>query len=87
MGSPSALLESLAAAEHDSWARWMTYLLASCDHHGDGSATIPAALVERWQRQVDTAYGELSEAEQESDRDEVRRILPLIEAYREAGCG
>jgi hypothetical protein len=76
------LLEPLAAAEHDSWARWMKYLLRTCQHHPDGSATIAAWLVEHWQRQVATPYAELSEAEKESDREEVRRILPLIEAYR-----
>ena len=74
------LLEQLADKEHASWGRWMVYLFETCQQNPDGSVTIPAALVERWDRQANTPYAELSEREKESDRDEVRHILPLIEA-------
>jgi hypothetical protein len=39
---------------------------------------IPADLVEQWQRQIETPYQSLSEAEKESDRDQVRKYLPTI---------
>lgn len=36
---------------------------------------------ERWNRQANTAYGELSEAEKESDRREARKTLDAIEKF------
>lgn len=44
----------------------------------DGSLLIPADLVERWERQIDTPYASLSENEKESDREQVYSYLPLI---------
>lgn len=79
------LVEQLADAEHASWARWTDYQFSRCSANDDGSLTIPPDLVERWRRQAATPYAELSEREKESDRDEVRKILPLIErAHDEA---
>lgn len=78
---PNELLEALADAEHASWARWMDYLFSQCEITvgGEGALTIPAGLVQRWKRQAATPYADLSEREQESDRQEVRKIAPLIE--------
>jgi hypothetical protein len=73
------LLEQLAAAEHASWSRWMEYLLSKCAQNPDGSLSIPRELVDHWRRQIETPYAKLSEKEKEADRDEVRRILPLID--------
>jgi hypothetical protein len=39
---------------------------------------IPAELVARWEAQIKTPYAELSEQEQESDRDQVHGYLPTI---------
>lgn len=77
-GRATALLETLADAEHTSWSRWMEYLMGRCERHVDGSLTIPAALVERWRHQAATPYADLSEREKEADREEVRRILPHV---------
>lgn len=74
------LIERLAAAEHASWARWMDWLFQVSQQYSDGSVRIPSFLVERWKSQAATPYAELSEAEKESDREEVRKILPIIEA-------
>lgn len=41
---------------------------------------LPKDLYERWNRQINTPYLELSEQEKESDRKEVRQYLPLIES-------
>jgi hypothetical protein len=73
------LLERLAAAEHDSWARWMRWVYRVSRTNRDGTVTIPADLARRWLRQLDTPYARLSEDEKEKDREEVRRILPVIE--------
>lgn len=39
---------------------------------------IPAHLVDRWESQMNTPYSALSEEEKESDREQVRRYLPII---------
>lgn len=79
-GPETSLLEALAATEHDGWSRWMKHLLATCIPNEDGSLTIPAQLAAEWQRQAEADYTQLSEEEKESDRAEVRRVLPLIQS-------
>lgn len=75
----NGLVEELSAVEHERWARWQRYVHSKCTPHGDdGSLTIPAELVRRWQRQIDTPYADLTEKEKESDREQVREYLPLI---------
>lgn len=75
------LLEQLADAEHASWARWMDYLLfRKCERTADGGFVISAGYAAALKKQVDTPYADLSEQEKDGDRDEVRHILPLIEA-------
>lgn len=82
------LLEPLADAEHDSWSRWMRWVYRVSRTNQDGSVTIPAEFARRWVRQMDTSYADLSEQEKESDRDEVRRILPVIDRWAaRAGAG
>lgn len=76
------LIEPLAEKEHASWSHWMRYLFSQCVTNGDGSVTIPAQSVERWTRQANTAYADLTEREKQSDRNRVNLILPLIEEYK-----
>lgn len=73
-----AFIDSLAAVEHERWAHWQQYLHDQCNRTSDGSLVIPAELVTRWSTQIATPFAQLSEAERESDRDQVRRYLPLI---------
>ncbi len=75
---PQELIEKLAAIEHARWARWQGYMHSQCVKNDDGSLTIPAELVERWQRQIDTPYLALTEKEKESDREQVDTYLPVI---------
>lgn len=72
------LLEDLAGMEHERWSHWQHYLHSKCERGADGSLTIPPALVRRWESQMNTSYSELSEVEKESDREQVRKYLPLI---------
>ncbi|MGN6757144.1 MAG: hypothetical protein ACTHMJ_12235 [Thermomicrobiales bacterium] len=74
-----ALFEQLAAIEHERWAGWQAYLHGMATRNPDGSLTIPADLVARWDRQIVTTYAELSESEKESDREQVRRYWHLLE--------
>lgn len=73
-------IEAGADLEHDRWSKWQKYMhskiLPSAD---DGIMLIGQEFVDRWNRQINTPYAELSEQEKESDRIEVRKYLPLIE--------
>lgn len=73
------LIEKLAAIEHERWSDWQRYMHSLCTQNADNSLTIPAALVERWNRQINTPYADLSNAEQASDREQVMRYLHFIE--------
>src|SRR5262249_54948353 len=74
-----SLVEGLAAIEHERWAHWQRYMHDKCARQADGSLIIPADLVSQWERQLATGYDDLTEPEKESDREQVRRYLPLIE--------
>lgn len=73
------LVEILSAAEHERWAHWQRYLHGKCERQPDGSLVIPADLVRRWEAQIDAPYRQLSEAEKDSDREQVRKVIQLIE--------
>lgn len=72
------LVERLACIEHERWSDWQRYLHDRATKNPDGSLTIPARLVERWERQINTPYWDLSEQEKESDREQVLRYLNLV---------
>src|SRR4051812_12623206 len=77
----TALIEALARIEHERWAHWQSYFLDQCVSCGsDGALLIPGEMVRRWTRQIETPYDELPEEEKQSDRDQVERYLPRIEA-------
>lgn len=70
--------ERLAAYAHDAWAGWMEYLFSKCTHNDDGTVTIPAWAVTRWQRQMQTPYADLPEMEKESDRTEAATMIVIM---------
>ncbi len=70
--------EELAAYAHDAWSRWMKYLFDESIEVGDGCYEIPAPLVRRWQRQMNTPYEKLPEEEKESDRQEALKIQRIF---------
>lgn len=72
------VFEALAAIEHERWAHWQRYVHDHCEQQPDGSLLIPADLARQWSTQIETPYSDLSEAEKNSDRDQVRRYLPTI---------
>jgi len=72
------LVEQLAAIEHERWSHWQRYVHSKCVRQPDGALLLPAGLVARWEKQIDTKYAELDEQERESDREQVRKYLPLI---------
>lgn len=74
-----SIMDELAAAEHERWAHWQRFVHDQASRKSDGSLLLPAELVERWERQIETPFDDLTEKEKESDRDQVRRYLPIIE--------
>jgi len=71
------VVEQLADIEHQRWASWQNYLHSYLTW-GGVDWHLPHDKKEQWQRQIETPYSKLSEAEKESDREQVRRYLPII---------
>lgn len=79
------LIEQLADAEHRGWADWMKWLLEEkAEPLTIGGRMLSRPYVEALLKQAHTSYADLSPEEQESDRNEVRKIMPLIFAYAAA---
>ena len=72
------MIEILADFEHDRWSRWQKHVFNKCIVNSDGTLTIPKEFVDRWTRQINTNYNDLSEEEKDSDRREAIRILECI---------
>lgn len=82
-----AILDSLvgsledmqAKAAHDIWSNWMRYFFTQGEYNGDGSFTIPKEKVERWTRQMNTEFEDLSEKEKQSDYEIAEQFIePLM---------
>ncbi|WP_407792316.1 hypothetical protein [Pigmentiphaga litoralis] len=73
-----AILDDLADIEHERWSHWQRYMHDHGIRQADGSLLIPKQFVDRWDVQMNTTYEALSEQEKESDREQVRKYLPLI---------
>jgi hypothetical protein len=72
------LREKFADLAHQQWSGWMEYLFEKSIKNEDGTVTIPKWAVDRWKRQIKTDYKDLSEAEQNSDRNEADKFLKLL---------
>lgn len=79
------MVEQMADIEHKRWSSWQKWMHECSTKNADGSLTIPADKVERWERQITTEYKDLSEEEKESDRKQVYPYLDIITSYREQG--
>lgn len=75
------LREALAANAHNAWAGWMMHMMKKSRWNSSGSITIPANMVQRWTRQMMTAYENLPEKEKASDRAEADKILKLLDGF------
>ena len=81
--------EELSSLVHEIWANWMKYIFDNCDYGlsmvmaamKNGTPVIPYDLAERWTRQINTDYKDLSDDEKKSDQDIAEKILNLLEKY------
>lgn len=77
-------VEKGADLEHTRWSKWQEYFFSKCktgridEDDKEVVLVLPRGLYDRWWLQINTLYSELSEAEKESDRREVRQYLPLL---------
>jgi len=74
--------EGLAAYAHEAWSGWKKYEFSKGVLNADGTWTCPAWAVERWTRQMRTAYADLPEEEKLSDRAEADRMLAIMRGER-----
>ena len=86
----SELFEKLADIEHQRWADWQNFLHSKCKIKTKAALAgmsvikinngliIPQDCVERWERQINTPYSELTKKEKDSDREQVMRYWKLI---------
>lgn len=79
--APDNVREALAELAHEQWVGWMRYMFSNSTTNDDGSESVPAALVERWKRQMQTLYKDLPDGEKESDRVEADRVIALMQRH------
>ena len=70
--------ETLADVQHEIWSHWMKYMFTQGTMQLDGSFRLPKEKVERWTRQMNTPYSELTEKEKKSDRHQADKVLSAI---------
>lgn len=63
-----SMIENLAALEHEQWAHWTKHMLDNLSPEN----------IERWRRQIETPYEQLSEMEKGSDRQWARKAIKII---------
>ncbi len=74
----SKLLSNLANVQHEIWAHWMRYLFKVSKTQEDGSVVIPSDKAQRWRRQMETSYANLSDTEKQSDIEQAMKVITVI---------
>jgi hypothetical protein len=77
VATPS-LRSLIAAVQHEIWAHWQVWVFEVSTANPDGSVTIPASLVTRWRRQIQTPYSHLTESEQASDLRQADKVIKVL---------
>jgi hypothetical protein len=67
--------EESAEFAHWMWSKWMIWMFENGGEIKDGIWTMKKEKYERWQKQMNTSYKDLSEEEKQSDRDVVQEWL------------
>ena len=71
-------IQQMADLVHEIWSHWMRSVFNRSAQYPDGTVIIPAGLVKRWQRQIQTPYEDLKPEEQKSDIAIARQILQTV---------
>ena len=70
--------EKIADAQHKIWGHWISYMSRLCSVNRDGDMVIPAGLVKRWKKQMETDYEDLLEGEKEGDREMADKVIECL---------
>lgn len=70
--------EKLAELCHKQWSGWMKYLFSKSKKLSYGDVVIPSWAVDRWTRQMEKPYKQLSDEEKDSDRIEADKFLAIM---------
>ena len=70
-------LEKIAEFCHKQWIHWMTYLVSKIN-----GINADQAILRHWKRQMNTPYEDLTEKEKESDREQARKYIKLMEGLK-----
>jgi hypothetical protein len=62
------LFEELAELEHEQWIEWTSYMLNNLTKEN----------IQRWKRQLEIKYSDLTEKERWSDRRWAEKVLELV---------
>lgn len=73
--------EELANLCHEQWSGWVKYMFSKGTLNEDSTWTMPVEFVQRWTRQMNTPYTELSESEQNSDRNEADKFIEIFDNH------
>jgi hypothetical protein len=68
-------LERFTNSQHEIWSHWMKFMFSKGTMNEDGTWTMDKEKVERWKRQMETDYNNLSEDEKETDRKIVVQFI------------
>lgn len=77
--SEQSVREKLAAIEHERWADWQAWVHKIINEGVEG--TTLEQFIERWERQINTPYADLSQAEKDSDLVQVDRYWPIVQHF------
>ncbi|KKM99066.1 hypothetical protein LCGC14_1151620 [marine sediment metagenome] len=69
--------EMFAALAHEQWSGWMKYMFSKGMRMDGGQWVMPKQSLDRWTRQMNTAYDDLPEDEKESDRVEADKMMAI----------
>lgn len=75
------LYEQLAAAQHDIWASWQSYLHTKGEFvtiNGNRYFALPAGYIAALEGQIATPYADLTDAEKDGDREQVEKFWAII---------
>lgn len=78
-----SLRGALAQSQHDIWSHWMKYQFSQCKTNANGDIIIPMDKYNRWRRQMNTPYEELSDKEKKSDLDMADIIINKLIEYND----
>ena len=84
------LREELSDLSHEIWSHWMRWMFEQggystiqVDDNGKFITfwTMEPERYERWQRQMNTSYHDLTEQEKDSDREQADKIIAVVRKY------